>query len=151
MTQHYAICNRAHIIEPEQACSAGVPVVSAASQFATEAIIWAFDGSATLYAWDADTLVLLWNSADIPANVAPCSAVDFAVPTVLDNIVCHCSQSCTIQRDRPSSISFCMAAHVVITVCAAQASMHSFSCLCTCHASQDNYFGHFACALPHKQ
>ncbi len=96
MTRHCAICNQAHSIEPEPASHAGVPVVSAASQFAPEAVIWAFDGSATLYAWDADTLELLWNSADIPANVAPCSAVDFAMPTVLDNIVCHCSQPCTI-------------------------------------------------------
>ena len=60
-----------------------------ASPFAIEALIWAFDGSATLFVWDANTLALLWNSADLAANVAPCSAVNFAMPTVLDNVVSH--------------------------------------------------------------
>ena len=54
---------------------------------ATTAVVWAFDGSATLYAWDADSLALLWNSADVPSDVAPCSAITFAMPTVLDNMV----------------------------------------------------------------
>ena len=54
---------------------------------ATTAVVWAFDGSATLYAWDADSLALLWNSADLPSDVAPCSAITFAMPTVLDNMV----------------------------------------------------------------
>ncbi len=62
-------------------------MVSAASQFATEAIIWGIDGAATLHAWDANTLALLWDSSALAADVAPCSAVDFAVPSVLDNIV----------------------------------------------------------------
>ena len=63
-------------------------MVSAASQFASDAVVWAIDGSATLHAWDANTLALLWDSAALASDVAPCSAVDFAMPTVLDNIVC---------------------------------------------------------------
>ncbi|BDA51134.1 hypothetical protein COCOBI_18-0090 [Coccomyxa sp. Obi] len=61
---------------------ASVPIVSAVSQNATEAIVWEIDADDTLYAWNASNLALLWNSS-APTDRADCKGwVKFATPSV---------------------------------------------------------------------
>ncbi|CAL8466485.1 g6021 [Coccomyxa elongata] len=61
---------------------ASVPIVSAVSQNATEAIVWEVDANDTLYAWNATSLAPLWNSS-APADLADCKGwVKFATPSV---------------------------------------------------------------------
>ncbi|KAK9902874.1 hypothetical protein WJX75_009444 [Coccomyxa subellipsoidea] len=61
---------------------ASVPIVSAVSENATEAVVWEIDASDTLYAWNAANLAPLWNSS-AHADRADCkNLVKFATPTI---------------------------------------------------------------------
>lgn len=71
------------------ACT-GVPIVSAPTQNASEALVWAIDANSTLFAWDATSLTQLWSSLDAEGDAAGCSNasfVKFATPTVLNDMV----------------------------------------------------------------
>ena len=75
----------------EPACvHAGVPIVSASNQNASQALVWAIDANSTLFAWDAASLTQLWSSLDNKGDAPMCSTasfVKFATPTVLDDMV----------------------------------------------------------------
>ena len=68
----------------------GVPIVSATTPDANQALVWAIDGNSTLFAWDAASLKQLYSSLDNPLDAANCSddaPVKFATPTVLNDMV----------------------------------------------------------------
>ena len=63
--------------------------MSATSQTASEALVWAIDANSTLFAWDATSLAQLWSSKDNKGDAAGCSNasfVKFATPTVLNDM-----------------------------------------------------------------
>lgn len=69
---------------------AGVPIVSATSPDANQALVWAIDGTNTLFAWDAASLKQLYSSLDNPLDAANCTddaPVKFPTPTVLNDMV----------------------------------------------------------------
>ena len=85
----WQICKTEDVAEPA-VVHAGVPIVSASNQNASQALVWAIDANSTLFAWDATSLTQLWSSMDYKGDAPMCSNasfVKFATPTVLDDMV----------------------------------------------------------------